>query len=231
MGRCARSPPRTDLSRRTRRCCDARRAALFAVTVKEVRRIVDIREVESITPELALVDPELADIWRRAIPDPPDCLARLPLRTAPAAVCRVPPVKAGGRHTPSMAMVVGTLLLLALTGLPTLDILPHRAVKESRFSTASSSPVLGAAVSAAARQELRWPRITGVIYYDLLVLANGRPVGALRTTSTAVMAASVHAASGRPLRAGAYTWLVIGSRGDGGGWTNLLAHGSFRIPA
>jgi hypothetical protein len=193
--------------------------------------------VEPITPELALVDPNLAARWRRAMPDPPDCLARIPSSTTSASpravVAAVAAVRQGAnrRRAASLAVVVGALVLVALTGIPTLNALQHRAVKSSAVPSASSSPALGGAVSSVASQELHWPRADGVVYYDLVVFANGRPVGTLRTTSTAAMATSVRTVSGGRLGTGAYAWVVIGSRADGGGWTKPLAQGSFRISA
>ena len=68
-----------------------------------------------VSPELALIDPELALTARAALPLPGDCLApssRLPRREAPPAEVRQAP------RRPSLIVAVVALLASSLIGLP-----------------------------------------------------------------------------------------------------------------
>lgn len=189
--------------------------------------------MERVTPELALVDPALAGVWRLELPDPPDCLTRVrePTQRSAGVPSLLPPLAVKRLRRPSVTVAVAALLLAGLIGLPTLDRFSYRGLTIDESSVAWSSRTLGAAVSDAARLELRWPAISGANHYAVFVFTNGRPAGALRTTATAVHASSVRASTGSRLGAGAYTWLVVGVLDDGSRWSEVLARGSFRVLA
>jgi hypothetical protein len=78
----------------------------------------ELAERELITPELALIDPELAERARRLLPMPRDCLAPRPW-PMPRPEVR-PQVESRLRRRPSLLVVVSALCLAALVGTPTL---------------------------------------------------------------------------------------------------------------
>ena len=71
---------------------------------------VDNDVVEPISPELVMVDPELARIARELLPQPRDCLAPHPPSSRPSRV--------QDRTRPSLAAAVVCLLVAALIGTP-----------------------------------------------------------------------------------------------------------------
>lgn len=85
--------------------------------------------MEPISPELALVDPELARVARALLPPPRDCLASLEAATAPP---RVRPLR------PSLLMTVLALQLVVLVG--SLPLPGHGPVLHPALSSAGLGP-------------------------------------------------------------------------------------------
>jgi hypothetical protein len=80
--------------------------------------VEDRLRMEHVTPELALIDPELAERARSLLPIRPDCLAPRPWPEPRVEV--PPPVESRIPRRPSLLVAVSALCVAGLIGIPTL---------------------------------------------------------------------------------------------------------------
>jgi hypothetical protein len=156
------------------------------------RMTVDLHDI---SPELVLVDPELAEVARLHLPEP----GSFGRRPQPASV---EVTQSKSRSARQRWWLSQPLILLVV------------------FGTIASALFIGRAMSSVPRpwlsqtgangvQTIAWPPVAGASYYDLVVWQNGRRVLDLWPTAAAVsvpLNASDRGGSG--LEAGHYLWFA-----------------------
>lgn len=115
--------------------------------------------MQQISPELALVDPELAAAARARLRDPPDCLAPRP-PVAPAAALADTVADAGGApvrvrsRSRRIVTIVGTVaawvVIAALLASPFLAFLPPDASMQPQILEQGEGPAIDAEAPAVA---------------------------------------------------------------------------------
>jgi len=176
--------------------------------------------MEQISPELALVDPELAATARALLPAPRDCLGSRPrpaYRPEPEPISSKP--RRGSPRRPSLIVALAALLIAAIVGLPSLDLLGTGTGVEPTLAPVPPTP-------GAPLRELRWRRVPGADFYNVVLWSNGRRVADLwpRTNHVQPRGASV-------LGPGRYFWFAFPGFSDGGKtrYGALVGRGSFQI--
>ena len=117
--------------------------------------------MQQISPELALVDPQLAAAARAQLRDPGDCLARRARVAPPAAATDDPvgqaPARARARHIlASVGMVVTWIAISALVASPLLAFLPPKASMQPQILEQDDDPAI-VATSPQAETVLQTP--------------------------------------------------------------------------
>jgi hypothetical protein len=184
---------------------------------------------ESVSPELALVDPELASRLRAAmrLDDAAGIAIRPPVtsptvttaaaRPAPPTIAFPPRGRAAARVRSvrlANGLAVGIVAVLAL--LPLLAFLPPR---QAPTMAAASAPT-----TAGSQRTLAWPADPRATYYVVQLLRGNRLVHvSLPPSETASLPAS--------LRPGSYTWRVYAGYGtiDANQRRGPIATGSFTV--
>ena len=190
--------------------------------------------MDAVSPELALVDPELAAAARRLLRGPGDCLIRRPREDRIAVT---PPVPAG-RHRPSALAVVATLVVALVVGSPAVDLIPRSSAGPT-FADEPASPgvettpvrpaTAGPAVAPAT--ELRWPLVAGADFYDVVLWRDGARVLDAWPRTNRLVVTSGGALEARRLAPGRYLWFVYAGF-DGKTaprFGPLLAHGELEV--
>jgi hypothetical protein len=193
--------------------------------------------LDIVSPELALVDAELAASARRRLPDPGDCLARAPAPAPPPlpVVDARPYLPAGSR--PSALVVVATLLVAAIVGSPVVDLLPSSGGAQPTLEATApdggavegkAAPTVEAARSARV---LRWRAVGRAAFYNVTVWRDGAEV--LNVWPTANRVTLVQAPTGpQSLPPGRYSWFVYPAFDVGDEQTRfgkVIASGVFRL--
>lgn len=207
-----------------------------------------------ISPELALVDPDLAAAARALLPDPPDCLSRrLPLPLAPLAASSdatpaspargsadVPRLRDPRRALRSVATAGAWIVLAGVVASPLLAFLPPNQAPSivntlPQPAPPPTAPPLPKAPSGSARVDIgptiRWRAVPGASLYNLILVDGSRRVDLWS------MKPSVRVT--RPQRAGArltpivtYAWFVYPVFRSSSGklrFGTVTAHGSIAV--
>jgi hypothetical protein len=181
-------------------------------------------DVDPISPELALVDDRLGDLGREELPDAPDTLSSLEqvqIRRAARSE------RARRRHRARVAGLLGvaTALLVAAAAGLTLKLDdgsdPVPAAAAERSSSAAQEP----AGQERSSIELRWRRVRGARFYNVILWRNG-----IRALDLWPRAPSVRIPEGR-LEPGVYQWFVYPSLGEGGAqrYGKVAARGTIKV--
>ena len=210
--------------------------------------------MERLSPELILIDPEIARRARRELPEPRDCLATSPsltstsgldlvgltLATDPSGGARRNVVSAAPRlprvdeprSLPSFRVVVGALLVALLVGSPAVELLRSGGESPPLFTAREEPPTRppsadkSEAPDDALSIRLEWPKVTGADFYDLVLWRDGR-----RVTDLWPRTNGVEIAKEPPLRPGTYQWFAFPAFTEGGStrYGRSVARGEFRL--
>lgn len=175
--------------------------------------------METISPELALVDERLDTAARCALPDAPDSL-------------RPPPDRVAG--TPAATSAAGRKRLVErLLGVPVVLVfiavaaLPNGAGNEVRPSAPTAEAQATGRTEGTPRMpaEVRWRPIRGAVFYNVIFWRDGVRTLDLWPTTTSVLVPE-----GR-LLPGVYQWFVYPAFDAGNARTygRLITHGRLRI--
>ena len=211
--------------------------------------------MERLSPELILVDPELARRARRELREPRDCLARSSrltstlgaglvgptLATDPSGGARrsvvpsvAPTLRRGdeARSLPSFRVVVGALLVALLVGSPAVELLRAGGENPLLFTALEEPPARpptadeSDAPDGALSIRLEWPKVAGADFYDVVLWRDGR-----RVTDLWPRTNGVEIAKEPSLRPGTYQWFAFPAFTEGGGirYGRSVARGEFRL--
>ena len=185
------------------------------------------------SPELALVDADLARSARRLLPDPGDCLAarQQMALTAVTPAPRPPPERA----RPSGIVVLATLFVAAIIGSPAVDLLPHDSSAGPTLGV--PAPVVGVSVNPSRSvrptgPQLRWRSVPNAILYNLVLWRDGsRVLSIFPAANHTNVPARSRVGRERALRAGRYLWFVYPAYGGAGRlrFGNVIATGTVQI--
>jgi hypothetical protein len=169
--------------------------------------------VDSISPELALVDEHLDSSARRALPDAPDCLTSpddVVGRTATVERSRLSRKLVGGLVLVALAGAVAVFALSDDPDMPRGDA-PRTAAEAPARSDGPST--------------LRWQPVRGAAYYNVIFWRDGTRVLDLWPRS-----ATVSVPEGR-LAPGSYQWFVYPAFGEKGQpkYGKVVARGTLRV--
>lgn len=201
--------------------------------------------MERASPELILVDPELALAARRLLDDPGDCLARRfwpgattgPARRPEPATSTV--LAHGERHLPraerplpSFLAVLGALLTALVVGSPLLDLLPADVERPSFARTGERGPAAGTETESDASKPVRlqWREVRGADFYDVVLWREGRRVTDLWPKTNAVAIENTGDGA-TALGPGTYQWFVFPAFNEDGStrFGASVARGKFRV--
>jgi hypothetical protein len=189
--------------------------------------------MDVLSPELALVDPELAAAARRLLRGPGDCLAGRAREGPVAAQSPVP----SGRRRPSALAVLATLVVAVIVGSPAVDLIPRSSAGPS---FAEPSPTVVEPVreqrsadsqGIARATELRWPLVAGADFYDVVLWRDGKRVLDVWPRTNRLVVPAGGALEARTLAPGRYLWFVYAGF-DGKTaprFGALLAHGELDV--
>ena len=148
-------------------------------------------DLHDISPELVLVDPELAKIARLHLPEP----GSFGRRPEPASVEVATSASRSSRHRWWLSQ---PLILLVFIGL----------IGSALFIGRAMSSVPRPWLSQTAVQTITWRPAAGATYYDLVVWQDGRRVLDLWPTAAAVSVPLSVSDRGDGLGAGQYLWFA-----------------------
>ena len=201
-----------------------------------------------VTPELALVDPDLGRAARAALADPPDCLAIRPSIPSAARVhgatvrARAIPSPVHGRRFERWAAVAAWLVLAAfvgssflafigpteIAGQPTFDrdveggLMPSGTTPaERRAETMRTSKRSRPTVPAPKPAEgvlLRWPSVKRASLYNVVIMAGGRRVDAWPTRNRYRFSAPSGVSAAKGLATIPFRWFVYPAYRNGDGF-------------
>lgn len=153
------------------------------------RMTVDLHDI---SPELVLVDPELAKVARLHLPEP----GSFGRRPEPASIEVAQSASRSSRHRWWLSQ---PLILLVFIGL----------IGSALFIGRATSSVPRPWLSQTAVQPITWEPVTGATYYDLVVWQDGRRVLDLWPTAAAVsVPRNANDERGDGLGAGQYLWFA-----------------------
>jgi len=153
-------------------------------------------DLHDISPELVLVDPELAAVARLHLPEP-GSFGRRPQTTS------VEVAESRSRSTRHRWWLSQPLILLVFVGVVSSALFIGRAV------SSVPRPWLSQTVTAdSALQTITWRSVAGATYYDLVVWQDGRRVLDLWPTAAAVRVPLNAGDRGDGLGAGHYMWFA-----------------------
>jgi hypothetical protein len=151
-------------------------------------------DLKHISPELALVDPELAAVARLHLPEP-GSFGRRP--EGPAEVG--PPPRVESRRRVSQPFVLFVLVLIVASAL-----FIGRAMSSVPRPWLSETANPGVAV-----QTITWRPVSDATYYDLVVWRDGRRVFDMWPTAAAAdVPLNARSSGGSGLEAGHYLWFA-----------------------
>jgi hypothetical protein len=149
-------------------------------------------DLHDISPELVLVDPELAKVARLHLPEP----GSFGRRPEPASIEVAQSASRSSRHRWWLSQ---PLILLVFIGL----------IGSALFIGRATSSVPRPWLSQTAVQPITWEPVTGATYYDLVVWQDGRRVLDLWPTAAAVsVPTNASDRGGDGLQAGRYLWFA-----------------------
>lgn len=104
--------------------------------------------MELISPELALVDPALAQLGRASLPPPRDCLA--------SAIAALSVPRPSGMPRPSLTVALVALVLVTLVGTPSASAgeLAQRSALRPAGASGRASPLVRLELGPAGRLAL-----------------------------------------------------------------------------
>lgn len=164
-----------------------------------------------ISPELALVDLELAVLARARLPEPPDCLTVRPAEPSLDRVAETPAHRHRRRALGGALMAGAWVAFAGIVASPLLAFLPPRRAPTVDYGVLAprSAPAVGEAVERPARtgETLRWPAAPGASSYNLILVRGSQRVDYWTTMP--------HVSITRPVPIGAplapavsYSWFV-----------------------
>jgi len=200
--------------------------------------------MERLSPELILVDPDLARIARRELRDPDDCLERRsrPRGSTAAAASseravametRAHGASRAERPLPSFLAVLGALLTALVIGSPLLDLLPVEVERPSFAPRTGDPPRIAASGTSnerSGRIRLRWRKVRGADFYDLVLWRDGQRVTDLWPKTNGI-AIDVAGGEETTLSPGTYKWFAFPAFKDAEStrFGPYVARGEFRV--
>ena len=148
-------------------------------------------DLHDISPELVLVDPELAEVARLHLPEP-GSFGRRPQAAS------VEVAKSASRSSRHRWWLSQPLILLVFIGL----------IGSALFIGRATSSVPRPWLSQTDVQTITWQPVAGATYYDLVVWQDGRRVLDLWPTAAAVSVPTSASGGGDGLGAGRYLWFA-----------------------
>ena len=194
---------------------------------------------EPLSPELALVDPELAERARLALPEPPaEVEPRASASSRPRRWDRVARKAAVTVLMPSLFLNVVLLreklnpAPAARPAQPAIAVVAGAEAKiPPRAKAAKAAKPVPSQRSKVARRTLRWPVANRAAAYDVIVWRGHRRIADVWTTKPALSVETLRC--GRKLPAGRYLWFVypVRSRAAPTRYGRLLKWGVLQVPA
>jgi hypothetical protein len=183
------------------------------------------------SPELALVDPELAATARPLIADPPDCLTPRLRQRPPIAAISQPDTEPGRRARPVIVAAVAWLLVALVVGSPSFDL--TRRISAGPSVTPAGIGAGPAATSAhtVRRTILHWPEVAGTVFYAVVLWRDGVRVKVLRSPTNHLSIRLDGRLGDMRLAPGRYLWSVFASVVQAGAthFGRSLTHGELQI--
>lgn len=177
--------------------------------------------METISPELALVDEQLDSTARRALPDTPDCLA------PPERSFAEPGTRPPSRRLRRAAAALAALLAVLSIALGALFAQSRDAGAPavSQTSSSSTSETARGPTRSGSPVELRWRPVPGASFYNVIFWRDG-----VRALDLWPRTTSVRVPDGR-LEPGVYQWFVYPSFEKRGSrrYGQVAARGTVRV--
>jgi hypothetical protein len=198
---------------------------------------------EPLSPELALVDPELAERARRALPEPP-LEAEPPSPPAPPARPSRPPRELVRRL--GVGVLLGSLFLNVVMLREKLDPAPAARPAQPTVAVvagaeAEAPPKAKPAQATAkpaprqrpkvARRTISWPAAERAVAYDVIVWRGHRRIADVWTEKPRLDVAVLRC--GHQLAPGRYLWFVypVRSRAAPRRYGRMVKWGALQVPA
>lgn len=197
---------------------------------EDADRVNVVRLIEflgPVSPELVLIDPELADRARALLPDSPGIHASRRREHVEPTLLRVPALpspRRGPTRVAVVALVAGALAATTAIGwwagrsgreaLPTIESTPPVAAPALPSSDASPGPPPAQASpigpSTVQAPRFVWPAESGSVGYRVALYQDGQQIFERDVTGTALELPKSWTYQGRPfqLTKGAYRWVV-----------------------
>lgn len=196
---------------------------------------------EPLSPELALVDPELAERARRALPEPL-AEAEPPPSPRPAARARASVVRKLGTGVLLSSLFLNVVLLRekldpAPAARPSIAVvagaeaeLPPASQTTTTANTATTKKPVPPKRLKVVRRMLSWPAAPSAVAYDLIVWRGKRRIADVWTSRPRLSVTSLRCA--RRVAPGRYLWFVypVRSRAEPRRYGPLLRWGVLQVP-